>query len=66
MIKQELGIQELENSPISIEEYKKIPDKRQISFFLEKIKSMPAEQIKFYLGFLYFAALLFFSITLFL
>jgi len=66
MIKQELGIKELDDSSIPLEVYKTIPSKKSISYYFEKIKSMPVEQIKFYLGFLYFAALLFFSITLFI
>ena len=38
----------------------------QLTALTEKIKSADVEQIKIYLGFLYFAVLLFFSFTLFL
>lgn len=66
MIESNSTVQELKSSSLILNEMVSENPTRSISNYIERIKTADVEQVKIYLGFVYFAALLFFSITLFL
>lgn len=65
MIKSNSAIEKLNNSSVILDEYINENPSKSISNYIEKVKSADIEQVKIYLGFVYFAALLFFSFSLF-
>jgi hypothetical protein len=65
MLKSEVRVQELDNTSIIINELENVHTRKSIADYIDQIKTTDIEKIKFYIGFLYFGALLFFSFTLF-
>ncbi|MBK7107264.1 MAG: hypothetical protein IPH62_18475 [Ignavibacteriae bacterium] len=66
MVESNSTVQELKSSSLILNEFEVENPTRSISNYIERLKTADVEQVKIYLGFVYFAALLFFSITLFL
>lgn len=66
MLESNSTVQELKTSSLILNEFEAENPTRSISNYIEKIKTADVEQVKIYLGFLYFTAVVFFSVSLFL
>ncbi len=66
MVKQNVRAQELDAKDISISEYEVKNLRQVISEYFDRINSAEIEKIKFYLGYVYFGALMLISLSLFL
>ena len=66
MMESNTNIQEYESSSVVLNEFEIENSTNTFSNYVEKIKTADIGQVKIYLGFAYFAVLVFFSITLFL
>ncbi len=65
MIKSNATIEKMNNSSVILNDYIDENPSKSISSYIEKVKAADVEQVKIYLGFVYFAALIFFSFSLF-
>lgn len=65
MIESNSTVQKLESSSLILNEFEAGNPTRSISNYIERLKTADVEQVKIYLGFVYFAALIFFSASLF-